>query len=268
MLATKFQERSHDIVFPAFCQPKLDGVRCTLFKNQLFSRKNKVFSFMNHILDLYKDIPSNIVLDGELYSDYLTFQEIISIVKQKNNAPPKDISNKIKYYVFDLYDTKNLKMDFQDRLELLKKIVHPRNQVETKICKSKENVLRLFEEYNSKGYEGVMIRNFLGVYEFNKRSKNLQKLKPFQDSEYKIIGYTQGTGTEAGCVIWECQSIGGNFNVRPKGTREERKELFKKGKEFIGKWITIKYQELTDTGIPRFPTTLQDSYIGYIRDYE
>ena len=28
MLAHKFQERKHDIVYPCYCQPKLDGVRC------------------------------------------------------------------------------------------------------------------------------------------------------------------------------------------------------------------------------------------------
>jgi hypothetical protein len=53
---------------------------------------------------------------------------------------------------------------------------------------------------------------------------------------------------------------------RPKGTREERKELYKRGSQFIGRKLQVKYFELTEAGIPRFPTTKSESYTTYIRD--
>ena len=269
MLATKFIEREHDIKYSCFIQPKLDGIRCTLVKGKLYSRKNKEFNFMGHILELYKDLADNIVLDGELYSESITFQQIVSIVKQKNNAPPKEISEKIKFCIFDMYDNSNLDLDFVDRLALLKKIVKPGNLVDTKLIKNKNELERYYHAFLDKKYEGIMVRNAIGKYEFNKRSKNLQKLKPFEDSEFEIIGFTQGTGVESGCVIWECKTKKNKtFMVRPKGTHSERKQLYKIGKQFIGKWITIKFQEYTNDGIPRFPTTLQNTVSGYIRDYE
>jgi len=269
MLATKFIEREHDIIYEAICQPKLDGIRCTLVKGKLYSRKNKEFNFMEHISELYKSLPSNIVLDGELYSNEITFQQIVSIVKQKNNAPSKELLSKIKFYVFDMYDNLNLNLDFVDRISFLKKYIDPSNLVETKICKNKNDLERYYHSFLDKGYEGLIIRNKLGKYEFNKRSKNLQKLKPFEDAEFEIIGFTQGTGIESGCIIWECKTKENKtFMVRPKGTHTERKKLFRIGKQFIGKWITIKFQEYTDDKIPRFPTTLQNTVSGYIRDYE
>ena len=38
--------------------------------------------------------------------------------------------------------------------------------------------------------------------------------------------------------------------------------MFEKGKSYIGKMLTVKYQELTDDGKPRFPVGIN------IRDYE
>jgi hypothetical protein len=39
-----------------------------------------------------------------------------------------------------------------------------------------------------------------------------------------------------GCVIWRCVNKDGKeFSVRPKGTREQRKEYFKNGSKYIKK---------------------------------
>ena len=72
-----------------------------------------------------------------------------------------------------------------------------------------------------------------------------------------------GTGLEKGCVIWICETKEKKrFSVRPVGTFEERRKLFLKAKSFIGKFLTVKYQELSDYNIPVFGVG-----IG-IRDYE
>jgi ATP-dependent DNA ligase len=113
------------------------------------------------------------------------------------------------------------------------------------------------------GYEGAMVRNLTGAYAIGKRSANLQKVKTFLDGEYPIIGYTDGTGGETGCVIWECQTPDGQtFRVRPRGTQEDRKVLFQNGSDYIGQQLTVRYQELTDDGVPRFPVGIA------IRNYE
>ena len=68
-------------------------------------------------------------------------------------------------------------------------------------------------------------------------------------------------------VVWICEiESGARFNIRPKGTREERQELYKRGSEFIGSLLQVKYFELTENQVPRFPTTKSESYTSYIRN--
>jgi DNA ligase-1 len=120
----------------------------------------------------------------------------------------------------------------------------------------------LHAKYVADGFEGIMLRNKDGMYS-GVRSPSLQKYKCFFDSEYEVVGYKEGEGLETGCVIWTCQTADGKqFSCRPRGTREERMELFGCGDKYIGKMLNVRFQELTDTGLPRFPVST-----GF-RDYE
>jgi DNA ligase-1 len=104
----------------------------------------------------------------------------------------------------------------------------------------------------AEGYEGIMLRNKEGTYS-NARSVHLQKYKHFFDTEVEIVGFKSGEGLEENCIIWECLYKGKTFSCRPRGTREERMELFQNGQKYIGKQLTIRYQEETDQGLLRFP---------------
>jgi DNA ligase-1 len=124
-------------------------------------------------------------------------------------------------------------------------------------------MFRLHVIFTTQGNEGTIIRNKDGIYKLNHRSSDLQKYKSFQDDEYEIIGFKEGTNTDEGCVIWECKTPNGlEFSVRPRGTKEQRTEWFDNGESYIGSLLTVRYQELTDDGIPRFPVGIA------IRDYE
>ena len=117
-------------------------------------------------------------------------------------------------------------------------------------------------EYVAAGYEGIMLRTRDGLYKHS-RSVDLLKYKEFLDGEYEVVGAEQGQGLEEGCVIWICRTAEGKtFHCRPRGTRESRSELFQKNEEYMGKHLTVRFQELTDEGIPRFPVGIT------FRDYE
>lgn len=63
----------------------------------------------------------------------------------------------------------------------------------------------------------------------------------------------EAEGRDSGTVIWRCATkTGDEFDCRPIGSMEHRKALFQNAKANVGKMLTIKYQELSEKGIPRF----------------
>jgi|TARA_R110002110_G_scaffold150598_6_gene342694 DNA ligase-1 len=278
MLALDFNQRGHDIHFPAVGQRKFDGVRClaSIEDNgevSLKSRKGKEFPHMNHLRQQIaglKDIPDGGFLDGELYSDTLTFQEVVGLVRRETlNAGDEDKLKQISYRLYDIYDPANPSKGFADRYNILvllaQQFSNKPNLILTENIRleNPSDVEKYHEEFVKEGYEGIMVRNNSGEYGLNRRSKNLQKYKKFFDQEFEIVGYYEGTGNDRGTVIWECMTEDGQiFKARPKGTREQRTLWFDTADSYIGSTLTVRYFEMTDDGVPRFPVGLA------IRDYE
>jgi DNA ligase 1 len=255
MLALDYSKRGHDIQFPCFVQPKLDGVRALFYNNSLWSRKGKEFLFLEHIKDEAKKI--DIIMDGEIYSETLSFQEMTGLVRKKKLSKEDIIKSKqIKWVVYDYVSDDDYHTRYDTLLALFKK--HRFKNIEllkTEICNKKTDINKYLQDYEKAGYEGLIVRNFKGSYKQQYRSKDLQKYKNFMDDEFKVVDFTEGDGIEKGLVIWICETkTKARFSVRPQGTHEERAELFKKGNKYIGKMLTVKYQEVDKkTGIPRFP---------------
>ena len=115
------------------------------------------------------------------------------------------------------------------------------------------------DKYIEHGFEGIIIRNGNGIYKNSKsRSNDLQKFKLFKDDEFEIVNFEEGDGQDKGTVIWVCITKDKKkFRVRPKGTIDERKKYFIEGNKKIGKKLTVKYQEMSEDGIPRFPIGLR-----------
>tara|TARA_X000000368_G_scaffold419090_2_gene422353 strand:+ start:11619 stop:13958 length:2340 start_codon:yes stop_codon:yes gene_type:complete len=260
--------------YPYLVQPKLDGVRCIAYKKDgkwiIESRTGKQFETLAHIrkeLDKIK-LPENFRLDGELGSfgenPELTFQQATGLVKRKTYDP---LEEKIEYHLYDVYDPKQPELPFEERWNILsgliKKSAGPIHIVDLKKVEQLKDLQTAHETYVKNGFEGLMIRAPSGRYEPDHRSSSLLKYKTFMDNEYKIVGFKEGKGNDVGTVIFTCETEDGKrFEVRPKGTREERGNMLKNAEKHVGKKLTVKFFELTDEGIPRFPVGLA------IRDYE
>ena len=263
MLAHDYHKRGKDIKFPCFVQPKLDGVRCIFKNGVLTSRQGKVFPNMEHITQDLKDV--DLVLDGELYSNTLNFQQFVGLVrKKKHNDAEKQLLRQVKFHVYDCVNDK----PFSERTEAINALFSKRlyafsEPLLTEECKTKEDLKKFHDKYVAEGKEGLIIRNKDGLYQLAARSKDLQKYKEFEDAEFKVTGFTDGEGLEKGLVIWICEtSAGKSFHVRPRGTHEARAEIFNEAKDYVSKSLTVRYQELTEEGIPRFPVGIA------FRDYE
>jgi len=268
MLAHSFDKRGHHIQWPAMVQPKLNGVRCLARKVngeiKLTSRLGQPYILLDHITKYLKRVmKEGMILDGELFSHALTFQEICSAVKQKKTVSPN--AEKVEYWVYDMVTD----APFWERYETYSKLLEvdegkPVFPVPSVDISEEKYLQKLHELYLALKYEGSIIRNREGLYKQDFRSQDLQKYKDFMDDEFMIIGASEGKGRAEGTVIWRCSISNTDkvFDVRPKGTEKMRRLWWKYKDGHIGKMLTVRYQNLSDDGIPIFPVGLG------IRDYE
>ena len=268
MLATDFEKRKDKVTYPVDVQPKLDGVRCLAYWDgdsvKLMSRGGKQWECCQHIIEeLEMVLPKSWVLDGELYIHGSTFQEITKLVKKLR---PESVN--VQLHVYDVPRAGNYSAhgEWKDRKTVLNDFAHRCKTADS--CKSvvvvrtdfaahEEDVYELQSEYLEEGYEGAIVRERDGEYRFGYRSRSLLKVKNFMDEEYEIVGFTTGVGRFDGCIVWICETEDGHeFKVVPQGTMEERQEAYQNADKHIGDWLKVKFFELTDDGIPRFPVGL------------
>ena len=274
MLAHKFSQHGHKIKYPAWAQPKLDGIRCIAIvengKCTLWSRTRKPITSMPHIVAEIESIGflQKTVLDGELYNHKLKsdFEKIVSTVRKEN---PEEGYLNVQYHIYDAVQDQ----DFNGRTMFLKSLfgIHEESHGEFKYLKcvqtieisNEEELMDAFGLFCSQGYEGAMVRNGQGPY-VNKRSYDLLKVKEFLDDEFDIIGIEEGRGKLAGHVgSFVCKTADGKeFLAKMKGETQKLREYFEDHSLWQNKKLTVQYQGLTSYNIPRFPVGVA------IRDYE
>ena len=276
MLAQDFSKHKSKISYPVFIQPKLDGYR--MIYNSLTkycnSRQGKEFEILKET-DLYKElinITNNITLDGELYIHNGIFENLGILRKKKLKNDELIKLNQIEYHVYDIIDEKT---PYQTRYNTLQELFKNNTFLKIKLVNtlsadSEQDLINKHINFVNDNYEGSIVRTISGKYKCKARSADLLKYKDFDDAEFKIVGFTSEKDTskkDDDLIVWICKTVDENlFNVRPKGTKEERQMLYKRGQDFVGRNLHVKYFELTESKVPRFPTTKSETYSNYIRD--
>lgn len=275
MLAKSFKDEKDKVVYPCLAQAKLDGLRILAhFKDGkvvLNSRKGKTYDVNPHINEaLQKVLEKNpsVVLDGEGFRKDITFQKITSLVKRDE---AKAGSETLQYHVYDLFDTANMELTFEERYALLEKLVKEINSPHVILVKNKEinsadEVMKAHKEFTDEGFEGAILRNKKGKYINDKRSSDLLKVKVFLDQEFKIVGLEEGNGKFEGMGIFQFETDkGAPFAAMPQGSELERKSMWTNRSTYIGKMMTVRFFEWSTSNppVPRFPVAL-----GIIREYE
>jgi len=263
MLAHDWHKEKAKVKFPIYSQPKLDGIRCIVKKDGMWSRNGKRIISAPHIFETMKylfETDPNLVFDGELYADKFAndFNAICSLVKKTKPTEEDLVKSKeqIQYHIYDLPSDKGI---FSERYNMLWSLKLPDCcvLVDTHECFENEDIENYYYEYIEQGYEGQMIR-LDKPYE-NKRSKSLLKHKSFIDEEYTILGVEEGIGNKTGMVgsfIFESKT-GKRFNSSPKFNWEECQRMWAERDQLIGKSATVKYFNLTPDGVPRFPYVIK-----------
>lgn len=232
---------------------KLDGIRAYWTGSKLLTRNGNEI----HAPDWFTDKLPDMALDGELLVGRGKFQKTVSTVKKK--TPDEAEWKKIVFRVFDAPDVPG---GCEKRWAAMKSSIRGIKHVqaiEQVKCKGAAHLKQFHAKITKAGGEGVMLREPGSKYE-TKRSATLQKVKDFNDAEAKIVGYTEGTGRNKGRLgAYVAVLLGSRkkFNVGTGISDRERDDPLP-----IGTVITVKFQELTDDGIPRFPSLVA------VRDYE
>ena len=191
----------------------------------------------------------------------------ISSICSISHTKPHPMEDQMHFVVFDLVDlsgTYTQDERFRAMKRLFKKQPPDTDRVimcETKVANFLEDIYEYHNEVAQEGYEGVIIRSRDLVYT-NKRSNAMRKYKNFIDREYPIIDVQKDEGVSDDNFVWLChdpdiidpstnEPI--KFKAKPRGTRENRAYWYENYMEYLGMNLTVKFQEYSEEGIPRFP---------------
>jgi len=224
---------------------KLDGVRAWWDGRQFLSRQGNVY----HAPEWFIAALPNVPLDGELWLDRKAFQRTVSIVRRH------DQSEHWRQVNFVVFDAPGADGPFEDRHSFLAELFrtgrlpYARHLYQIR-CGGLADLQAELVRVESLGGEGLMLRQPGSRYEAG-RSPTLLKVKTFHDAEGRVVAHLPGRGRHAGrlgAVVVELSS-GLTFSVGTGFTDAQRRSP-----PPVGSLITFRYQELTDRGVPRFPS--------------
>lgn len=265
MLAKEIDTKK--VTFPAYIQPKLDGVRCLAFwkdgQVKLISRAGKEWTVPKHINEQVAQIlPKDSMFDGELYIHGKSCQTITSYVKKWREVE----TPQVQYHIYDMPIHQGIEdQDFNTRYQNLCVCFMIAEEagkkfdnlilVRTENVTSMEDVKTFETKMIEERYEGAIVRNSTGLYLFGYRSNDLLKVKTFKDAEFKVVSCRDGIGKFAGCVVFRCKNDLNDkeFECTIMASMEERARMFTEQASYIGKLLTVKFFDRTDDQLPRFP---------------
>lgn len=274
MLADRLKNMKKGIPFESkrvWVQPKLDGFRCLVTKDGLFSRSGEMFLNCSHI---YKALIKNLELDaniirafdGELYNHDLhdNFNKLSSLIRKETVTPKEqqEIFDKIQFHCYDLVPT-NSDMLYEDRYLYLQHNL-PKTSIIRIVATTEINNL---EEANSLkdiaidlGFEGVIIR-VNDIYE-HKRTKSLIKYKRLADGEFEVVSIKEGKGNWSGMAKSVTVRLPDDKQCDSgmRGSQEFATEILSIKDKLIGTLVTVEYDGYTPDGFLRFPVVTKWHY--------
>lgn len=227
---------------------KLDGVRALWDGFNLTTRTGQRIHAPQAFVD---GLPSGISLDGELWAGRGCFQKTVGVVRSQTKG---EAWSRIRFAVFDAPEAAG---GFEERQQLLAQViannVGPAFVLDQRLCLHAGDLQRSLAAVVRAGGEGLMLREPGSKYE-PRRSSSLLKVKTFLDAEATVVGYCQGTGRNV-------DAVGALVVVMQDGTTfrvgSGLSDSLRRNPPAIGTVITYAYQELTDSGVPRFPSFLR-----------
>jgi DNA ligase-1 len=264
MLADAKQPKLADIKYPIIAQTKLDGFRCVYFpKERVFMGRNGKpvrNENLNKYFEEFVKRNTKHVIDGELYSDTLSFNEIASIL----NSEDKPLDG-IYYCAYDFmredeWACQKSVYVYLTRINNLAIAVKQWNKegvknvsvVTSEDLQNEAAVQNFYQWALDQGFEGLMLKDPNGAYQWKRvtvKSGIMMKLKPHDEYDGQIIGFEEGTGQHKGMLgsfIVEVEGIRNAVSVGSGFTEAQRTEIWKNPYPYVRQWIKLKGFEVTE----------------------
>lgn len=224
---------------------KLDGVRAYWDGEKLVSRQGKPIRAPAWFVAGFPRQP----LDGELWLGRGQFERLVGTVRRQDALDAE--WQQVRYMVYDLPQADG---NFNQRLARLQDLVRQAASpwlvaLEQFRVADKSDLLRRRDQVLAAGGEGLMLHRDDRAF-VSGRSDALQKLKPYQDGEARVVGHLPGKGKYAGQVgALALESADGRRFAVGSGLPDSLRQA----PPAIGSQITYRYSGLTAHGQPRFP---------------
>jgi len=265
-----------------YTQWKLDGFRCVARLQSggdvvLTTNSGKQYPWFSSLRKSIKGFlgGKNYLsgLDGEVYCHHLNdvdgkefrVEQRFSMIQGicgVGRTEPHPLEDQMCLYVFDLIDLSG-EHDQRSRFKILRNLFKENERqghdgriirVKTDTISYPEELVGKHNEYLHDGYEGIIIRDRNLMYKHKYRALCMRKWKYFINEEYEVIGVNKNSGVDKEHFVWRCKTDNGEkFKARPTGTIEERKYYYDNYKKYVGKLLTVQFQEFSEANIPRFP---------------
>jgi DNA ligase-1 len=203
-------------------------------------------------------MPKDVALDGELFTSRGKFQNTVSVVKKIS-----PVNSEWKRIVFKVFDSPTLEGTYDERYKQLQKIVSNlkyANLVSQIPVTSKNQMIQLYRKVLENKGEGLMLRNPKMKY-VRKRTKDLLKVKPIDDSEGIIVSMMEGKGKDSGrmgaLVVTLKNNSTKKFKIGTGFTDAMRQNFWNKRLNYKNKVVTFSYKGLTNAGKPRHPVFMR-----------
>ncbi len=300
MLAPNQKTDLSSIKYPILASYKLDGLRCLFIKGEMLSRSLKPIQNkqlrekLQPLADYSKE--HNCILDGEIYSPELTFQEITRYVMTQDFEDKKSVKKHgevltipehLKYYCFDCVENDNFDEHFDHRIRE-KGINFPPdlvNWVGQITMHNKEDIESYFNSALNQGFEGLILKDMNGRYKCGRgtiKEGLIYKVKPFVTFDAEILHVVQATEVDPNAEK-KINELGRSVTSKKKGDRvlinkasafeveyegkrlkvviamtdEQKEAIWANRSTYIGKIIEYKGMMIGSKDVPRHPVFLR-----------
>lgn len=251
MLAHKWQEGK---VNPTgyLMSEKLDGMRAIWDAGAFWSRVGNPIAVPAYFSAA---LPAGVRLDGELFLGRGRFQDVMSVCRSQ--VPSEAAWREVRYVIFDAPDAAG---GLAKRLDAAKEAlregkehvarVHPHE-----VCRGAAHVAEELARVLAltPPAEGLMLAVPNKPHRGG-RCTDILKVKEFHTEDAKVVGYKLGKGRLADLLgALECRlRSGARFDVGSGFADAEREDH--ETRYPLGAIVEFRYFELSDHGVPRFPT--------------